>query len=158
MDCRVDTFAYVLKCGICKQLAIEAHSINGCLHTYCKTCIDKYFEECNREHMIPVCHTCIPRSRLGSGAPDNIYDKVVRPDLLKQALIQHIVQESKVLVPWWLSSLFLVHSSFALSLTFSDTTCAHLLVDIDTEPSSFIRDRVVSHHSLWLAHAKTRIF
>ena len=46
-----------LKCSLCTGFYRDAHTINECLDTFCKSCIYKYFcEDTNRE-TCPKCHT-----------------------------------------------------------------------------------------------------
>ena len=45
-----------LKCSLCTGFYRDAHTINECLDTFCKSCIYKYFcEDTNRE-TCPKCH------------------------------------------------------------------------------------------------------
>ena len=46
-----------LKCPLCDGFFRDAHTINECLDTFCKSCIYKYFyEDLNRE-ACPKCNT-----------------------------------------------------------------------------------------------------
>ena len=46
-----------LKCSLCSGFLRDAHTINECLDTFCKSCIFKYFMEDNNRETCPKCQT-----------------------------------------------------------------------------------------------------
>ena len=46
-----------LKCSLCGGFFRDAHTINECLDTFCKSCIFKYFLEDGNREACPKCGT-----------------------------------------------------------------------------------------------------
>mmetsp|Transcript_6172 Transcript_6172/g.9967 ORF Transcript_6172/g.9967 Transcript_6172/m.9967 type:complete len:114 (-) Transcript_6172:185-526(-) len=69
-----------LKCSLCKGFYRDAHTINECLDTFCKSCIIKHFcEDPNREKC-PKCKTHLGGRPLDSIIADQTIQNIV--DLL----------------------------------------------------------------------------
>ena len=94
-QCATSHLEVLLKCCICHQWARQAHSINECLHTYCRECIMQHMVDCFARKTDPKCPGCAPDDvRLGAGDPHSLFAKVVRPDKMKQTLIEHLLTSS----------------------------------------------------------------
>ncbi len=48
-----------LKCPLCKGFYRTPYTINECMHTFCKSCIIKWYAESNQRETCPVCDTKI---------------------------------------------------------------------------------------------------
>ena len=72
-------------CGICeKRLEGEILTINECLDSFCKSCLDGYFEECVKSSASPKCPAC--DASLGGGSIDSIRQRVCKEDRMKCSL------------------------------------------------------------------------
>ena len=69
-----------LTCLLCQGFFRDAHTINECLCTFCKSCIYKYFTEDATKNECPKCHTQLGGRPLETLKSDTTIQKIV--DLL----------------------------------------------------------------------------
>ena len=69
-----------LKCPLCTGFFRDAHTINECLDTFCKSCIYKYFYEDQNRESCPKCNTHLGGRPLETIISDQTIQKIV--DLL----------------------------------------------------------------------------
>ena len=69
-----------LKCPLCTGFFRDAHTINECLDTFCKSCIYKYFYEDQNRETCPKCNTHLGGRPLETIISDQTIQKIV--DLL----------------------------------------------------------------------------
>ena len=69
-----------LKCPLCEGFFRDAHTINECLDTFCKSCIYKYFYEDSNRETCPKCGTHLGGKPAETIISDQTIQKIV--DLL----------------------------------------------------------------------------
>ena len=69
-----------LKCPLCTGFFRDAHTINECLDTFCKSCIYKYFYEDQNRESCPKCNTHLGGRPVETIISDQTIQKIV--DLL----------------------------------------------------------------------------
>ena len=69
-----------LKCPLCTGFFRDAHTINECLDTFCKSCIYKFFYEDQNRESCPKCNTHLGGRPLETIISDQTIQKIV--DLL----------------------------------------------------------------------------
>ncbi|PWA74253.1 E3 ubiquitin-protein ligase RING1a [Artemisia annua] len=62
-----------LTCKLCEGIIKHTKAIKNCLHRFCGACIDKWFNDGNKE--CPVCGSDCPNQHASLG--DGIYDKII---------------------------------------------------------------------------------
>ena len=67
----------LLKCPICKGYYRTPYTINECMHTFCKSCIFKYFGTSNQREQCPQCNTKIGGRPMDSLIFDNYLDSLL---------------------------------------------------------------------------------
>ncbi|XP_075590928.1 uncharacterized protein LOC124490771 isoform X1 [Dermatophagoides farinae] len=65
LNLKVKDFNDVITCFLCKGYLIDATTINECLHSFCKTCILKYFDDDNnpKSRSCPKCDTQVHKTK-----------------------------------------------------------------------------------------------
>ena len=66
-----------LKCPLCTGFFRDAHTINECLDTFCKSCIYKYFYEDQNRETCPKCNTHLGGRPLETIISDQTIQKIV---------------------------------------------------------------------------------
>ena len=67
----------LLKCPLCKGYYRTPYTINECMHTFCRSCIFKYFGYSNQREQCPVCNTKIGGRPMDSLIFDNYLDSLL---------------------------------------------------------------------------------
>ena len=67
----------LLKCPLCKGYYRTPYTINECMHTFCRSCIFKYFGCSNQREQCPVCKTKIGGRPIDSLIFDNYLDSLL---------------------------------------------------------------------------------
>lgn len=67
----------LLKCPICKGYYRKPYTINECMHTFCRSCIFKYFGCSNQREQCPLCNTKIGGRPMDSLIFDNYLDSLL---------------------------------------------------------------------------------
>ena len=66
-----------LKCSLCGGFFRDAHTINECLDTFCKSCIFKYFLEDGNRETCPKCDTHLGGRPLSKIIADQTLQNIV---------------------------------------------------------------------------------
>ena len=66
-----------LKCPLCKGYYRTPYTINECMHTFCRSCIFKYFGSSNQREQCPICNTKIGGRPMDSLIFDNYLDSLL---------------------------------------------------------------------------------
>ena len=67
----------LLKCPLCKGYYRTPYTINECMHTFCRSCIFKYFCSSNQREKCPICDTKIGGRPMDSLIFDNYLDSLI---------------------------------------------------------------------------------
>ena len=67
----------LLKCPLCKGYYRTPYTINECMHTFCRSCIFKYFCSSNQREQCPVCNAKIGGRPMDSLIFDNYLDSLL---------------------------------------------------------------------------------
>ena len=67
----------LLKCPLCKGFYRTPYTINECMHTFCRSCIYKYFGSSIQRETCPVCKTKIGGRPMDSLIFDNYLDSLL---------------------------------------------------------------------------------
>jgi len=67
----------LLKCPLCKGYYRTPYTINECMHTFCRSCIFKYFGTSNQREQCPICETKIGGRPMDSLIFDNYLDSLL---------------------------------------------------------------------------------
>ena len=67
----------LLKCPLCKGFYRTPYTINECMHTFCRSCIFKYFGSSVQRETCPVCETKIGGRPMDSLIFDNYLDSLL---------------------------------------------------------------------------------
>ena len=67
----------LLKCPLCKGYYRTPYTINECMHTFCRSCIFKYFGSSNQREQCPICETKIGGRPMDSLIFDNYLDSLI---------------------------------------------------------------------------------
>jgi hypothetical protein len=74
-----NTFAEDFKCAICLDTMSDCRAVLGCLHRFCKNCLDTTFNQIHgreRGHRCPACNSHMPSKR--HAREDLRYDQLIR--------------------------------------------------------------------------------
>eukprot|EP01083_Nonionella_stella_P140748 432281_1 len=84
-----------LKCGICHASLNQCITINECMHSFCQTCVNQYFQRCDKEKNDPhkkikisKCPKC--QHSLGQGSITSIRQRICKKDKMKTSLMNLI--------------------------------------------------------------------
>lgn len=89
IDFECDQIVNFLQCAICRnRLALDVLTINECMHSFCKKCLNEYFEECEQQNIAPKCPSC--HLNLGQGSIHSIKLKMCKEDIMKSSLMTMI--------------------------------------------------------------------
>jgi hypothetical protein len=67
----------LLKCPLCKGFYRTPYTINECMHTFCRSCIFKYFGSSVQRETCPICQTKIGGRPMDSLIFDNYLDSLI---------------------------------------------------------------------------------
>jgi len=67
----------LLKCPLCKGYYRTPYTINECMHTFCRSCIFKYFASSIQREVCPICETKIGGRPMDSLIFDNNLDSLL---------------------------------------------------------------------------------
>jgi hypothetical protein len=67
----------LLKCPLCKGYYRTPYTINECMHTFCRSCIFKYFGASAQRETCPICNTKIGGRPMDSLIYDNYLDSLL---------------------------------------------------------------------------------
>ena len=67
----------LLKCPLCKGYYRTPFTINECMHTFCRSCIFKYFGTSNQREQCPICNTKVGGRPTDSLIFDNYLDSLI---------------------------------------------------------------------------------
>ncbi|XP_069756537.1 polycomb group RING finger protein 6 [Narcine bancroftii] len=99
--CLADVNPYIL-CPICRGYFIDATTITECLHTFCKSCIVKHFENSNR---CPKCNVAVHQTqplyniRLDRKLQDIVYKLVPNLESSEKRRLHEFYRERGLEVP-----------------------------------------------------------